>query len=145
MMKLSATAFVLVMAVLALVGSAGLVQGQEAAKEYKWQLLSQVDEERRSCANGGDPLGYGRCLEKIIKKIATEFYPPEAFGEGGINAYIQEMRRPYQKTYWTIYNKAGPCGPTGCGLMSKNIHENRWDALLDNLLTDMVAHLKDHM
>lgn len=144
-MKLSETAFFLVMAVLTPVGSSGLGQGQEAAKEYKWLLLGEVDEERRSCAEQSDQLSYGRCLERIIKKVATEFYPPEAFGDGGISTYIQEMRRPYQKTYWTIYNKAGPCGSTGCGLMSRDLHEKRWDELMDTLLSDMVDHLNDHM
>lgn len=156
MIKLRTILSVLALTLLAFVVSEGRARSEEAGR-FNWQLLDQVEAERDSCAAGvgqeaSDPLtqellrggfGYGRCLERIIKKVATEFYPKDAFGEGGINVYIEEIRKPYQKTYWTIYNQAGPCGNTGCGSLYVALHTKKWNDLMDNLLTDMIDHLKE--
>ena len=125
-------------------------------RRYNWKLLDQVEAERNSCAKNRDEkvgtgvtsempsaeIDYGLCVEKIIKKVATEFYAADVFGKGGITARIEEMRTPYQKTYWVIYNDAGPCGGTGCGTMYQTFHASSWSRLMDSLLSDMVNHLK---
>lgn len=156
MMKLRGTLFVGVLATLAFVVPTDLVQGQQA-RRYNWELLDQVEAERNSCAKARDKkassgvtgemrsaaIEYGVCVERIIKKVATEFYAPGAFGEGGITARVEEMRMPYQKAYWTMYNDAGPCGSTGCGTMYQVFHAGKWSNLMEGILADMVGHLKD--
>lgn len=128
-----------------------------AERRYDWQLLDQVKREKVQCAaaRDADPdestagmrhacVVYGQCVEQLIARLGKEFYAADAFGPGGIAARIEAMRVPYGKTYWTIYNEAGPCGDGGCGTMYQPAHAAKWDDLMDQLFDDMIGHLGEY-
>jgi hypothetical protein len=127
-----------------------------AGRHYDWQVLDQVKSGKAQCAAARDEnpdestagmrhgfVVYGLCVEKLIARLAKEFYAADAFGPGGIAARIEAMRFPYGRTYWTIYNEAGPCGDGGCGTMYQPEHAAKWDDLMDQLLGDMIGHLDE--
>jgi hypothetical protein len=48
----------------------------------------------------------GKCLEVVMFSVAREFYDDNAFGAGGVEARIHEMRENLAQLYSTIYSEA---------------------------------------
>lgn len=54
------------------------------------------------------------CLEAVAATLAREFYPPEAFGDGGIRARVAELRAAYDDLYGTVHTKPITCRAGSC-------------------------------
>lgn len=58
------------------------------------------------------------CLEDIAATLAEEFYPPDAFGPGGMRARLDELETQTSRLFGVIHTQPlacddvnGPCGP----------------------------------
>ncbi len=125
-------------------------------KNYNWKLVDKANKDLSICIKNRDKKTnlpshnrlagveneYSLCVEKIIIKVADEFYAPDAFGEGGIKARIKEMERPYRDIYGSIVMKAGACGPPECGSMWEPYSASSWGIQLEKMLSEMIYHLK---
>lgn len=153
-----ARGFAQTLILLAALSVAAAAAGQSGTeRRYDWKLLDQVVARQQACASTREKktasgvtanmrsaqIEYGLCVERLIAQVAAEFYARDAFGPGGIAARIEDVRKPFQQMYWTVYNEAGPCGASGCGTMYQLAHAGKWGDLMDSLLADMIDHVKE--
>lgn len=83
-----------------------------------------------------------KCLEVVLFSIAREFYDRNAFGDGGVEARIAEMRRTLGHLYQTIYSEPRTCAPN-CGDVYQIWAQEAYVTSIRIMLDDMVDRLKD--
>ncbi len=115
------------LAVLVVVGWGAVTLPADAAPDYG--LLDAMAERAAVCEQAsekeywtGVPVRMkaalevqARCLTEVAETLAAEFYPPDAFGDGGIRARIDDLRATYGRLYGAVHTRpltcrGGPCG-----------------------------------
>lgn len=84
----------------------------------------------------------GKCLEVILFGLAREFYASDAFGRGGVEARIHEMRETMEHLYSTIYSEPRTCAPN-CGEVYQIWAAEAYVTSVRIMLDDMIDRLKD--
>jgi hypothetical protein len=83
-----------------------------------------------------------KCLEVVLFSIAREFYDGNAFGDGGVEARIADLRRTLGHLYQTIYSEPRTCAPN-CGNVYQIWAQEAYVTSIRIMLDDMVDRLKD--
>ncbi len=84
----------------------------------------------------------GKCLEVILFSVAREFYDSNAFGKGGVEARISEVRHSLAQLYSTIYSEPRTCAPN-CGEVYQIWAAEAYVTSIRIMLDDMIDRLKD--
>jgi hypothetical protein len=84
----------------------------------------------------------GKCLEVVMFSVAREFYDDNAFGAGGVEARIHEMRENLAQLYSTIYSEPRTCAPN-CGEVYQIWAAEAYVTSIRIMLDDMIDRLKD--
>jgi hypothetical protein len=80
---------------------------------------------------------YNECLKTIGVEVAKEYYPPEAFGDKGFKAKVEEMQKASGKLYWGALNECKDCS----GTMYHVIWGGMWVSDMESLLESMVERI----
>lgn len=83
-----------------------------------------------------------KCLEVVLFSIAREFYDRNAFGDGGVEARIAELRATLGHLYTTIYSEPRTCAPN-CGEVYQIWAQEAYVTSIRIMVDDMVDRLKD--
>lgn len=83
-----------------------------------------------------------RCLEVLLFQVAREFYDRDAFGKGGMEARIKDMRETLGRLYETIYSEPKTCAPN-CGEVYQIWAAEAYVTSIRIMLDDMLDRLKD--
>lgn len=83
-----------------------------------------------------------KCLEVVLFSIAREFYDTDAFGKGGLEARIGDLRDTLGHLYQTIYSEPRTCAPS-CGEVYQIWAQEAYVTSIRIMLDDMVDRLKD--
>lgn len=83
-----------------------------------------------------------KCLEVVLFSIAREFYDRNAFGDGGVEARIAELRATLGHLYKTIYSEPRTCAPN-CGEVYQIWAQEAYVTSIRIMVDDMVDRLKD--
>lgn len=83
-----------------------------------------------------------KCLEVVLFSIAREFYDLNAFGDGGVEARIADVRRTLGHLYKTIYSEPRTCAPN-CGEVYQIWAQEAYVTSIRIMVDDMVDRLKD--
>lgn len=83
-----------------------------------------------------------KCLEVVLFSVAREFYDQDAFGRGGVEARMAELRRTLGSLYRTIYSEPRTCAPN-CGDVYQIWAQEAYVTSIRIMLDDMLDRLKD--
>ena len=83
-----------------------------------------------------------KCLEVVLFSVAREFYDNDAFGKGGVEARIAEVRDSLGHLYATIYSEPRTCAPN-CGQVYQIWAAEAYATSIRIMLDDMLDRLKD--
>lgn len=83
-----------------------------------------------------------KCLEVVLFGVAREFYDHDAFGSGGVEARIADLRRVLGDLYSTIYSEPRTCAPN-CGVLYQIWAQEAYVTSIRIMLDDMLDRLKD--
>lgn len=83
-----------------------------------------------------------KCLEVILFSVAREFYDRDAFGSGGLEARMVELRKVLGNLYSTIYSEPRTCAPN-CGAVYQIWAQEAYVTSIRIMLDDMIDRLKD--
>lgn len=83
-----------------------------------------------------------KCLEVVLFSVAREFYDQDAFGQGGLEARIADLRQTLGHLYRTIYSEPRTCAPN-CGDVYQIWAQEAYVTSIRIMLDDMVDRLKD--
>lgn len=84
----------------------------------------------------------GKCLEVVLFSVAREFYDHDAFGTGGVEARMDELRSTLGHMYSTIYSEPKTCVPN-CGVVYQIWAQEAYVTSIRIMLDDMLDRLKD--
>ncbi|GAB3450926.1 hypothetical protein [Insolitispirillum peregrinum] len=82
------------------------------------------------------------CLEGILLATAREFYPPEAFGAGGMEARLADLRHSNDAILDPIYTRPRTCAPN-CAPLYRIWAAEAYVTTVRTLLDGMLDRLKD--
>ncbi len=83
-----------------------------------------------------------KCLEVVLFSVAREFYDRDAFGKGGVEARVAEVRDTLGHLYATIYSEPRTCAPN-CGQVYQIWAAEAYATSIRIMLDDMLDRLKD--
>lgn len=84
----------------------------------------------------------GKCLEVVLFSVARDFYDTDAFGAGGVEARITELRDYLGRLYGIIYSEPRTCTPN-CGEIYQIWAAEAYVTSIRILLDDMLARLRE--
>jgi hypothetical protein len=85
---------------------------------------------------------HAKCLEVVLFSVAREFYDLKAFGDGGVEARIADLRNTLGHLYQTIYSEPRTCAPN-CGEVYQIWAQEAYVTSIRIMLDDRVDRLKD--
>lgn len=85
---------------------------------------------------------HAKCLEVVLFSVAREFYDRKAFGDGGVEGRIADLRSTLGNLYNTIYSEPRTCAPN-CGEVYQIWAQEAYVTSIRIMLDDMVDRLKD--
>lgn len=83
-----------------------------------------------------------KCLEVVLFSVAREFYDTNAFGQGGLEARIADLRKTLGHLYRTIYSEPRTCAPD-CSDVYQIWAQEAYVTSIRIMLDDMIDRLKD--
>lgn len=123
-------------------------QAKEVKKaDFKYDFLMKIPKKRLECKKKSQKswdsgmtsemregsYEYGECLNKLIIKLAQQFYPKNAFGDSGIRGLIDDLQKARLTLYWGLYNNCEACDGTMWYVMASGAAFDE----LENLLHEM--------
>ncbi|WP_404382071.1 hypothetical protein [Caenispirillum salinarum] len=85
------------------------------------------------------------CLEEIAATLADEFYPPDAFGPGGMKARLGDLQAQTGRLFGAIHTHPLPCatGTDACGPIYEVWARENTVAAVRDAVDAMIDRLKD--
>lgn len=83
------------------------------------------------------------CLEEVAATLAREFYPEDAFGEGGIRARIAELRTSYGDLYQAVHTRPVTCTRDACNEIYQVWAVENTVSALRTLVDAIIDRVKD--
>jgi hypothetical protein len=80
------------------------------------------------------------CLNAIMENLAEIYFEPDSFGEGGIRARIDELKKPLHAIYHGVHNGHWGCDGRYCGTHADSLFP-RDDYVA--FLLDLTAYMID--
>jgi opacity protein-like surface antigen len=128
-----------------------LITSSAQASDTNYKVIKTVPQKWNACRDaakvGWDSgvtnkmrtasMEYNECLKTIGVEVANEYYPPEAFGDNGFKAKVEEMQKASGKLYWGALNECKDCS----GTMYHVMWGGMWAADMEQLLESMVDRI----
>lgn len=83
------------------------------------------------------------CLEEIAATLADEFYPPDAFGPGGMRGRLDDLEADTGRLFGAIHNRPLPCDSGTCGEIYDVWARENTVAAVRSVIDAMIDRLKD--
>lgn len=83
------------------------------------------------------------CLKEVAATLADEFYPPDAFGDGGMRARLEELESRTGGLFEVIHGQALPCTTGECGAIYDVWARENTVAAVRAVVEAMIERLKD--
>ncbi|GAA0579639.1 hypothetical protein [Caenispirillum bisanense] len=84
-----------------------------------------------------------RCLEDVAAALAAEFYPPDAFGDGGIRARVADLRATYGRLYGAVHTRPLTCRGRPCGDIYQVWAAEAYVSAVRALVDSIIDRVKD--
>lgn len=83
------------------------------------------------------------CLEEVAATLAHEFYPEDAFGEGGIRARMEDLRRVTGELYGAVHTRPVTCRAGSCDEIYEVWAAENTVSALRSLVDAIIDRVKD--